>query len=104
MERIYSNTAKDKIPEQLIEVGFDTLDFGSFVSPKAIPQLKDTTEVLSGLTLSNTSTKLLSIVANLQGVQSRQQASRKLLIWAFHFFLYQKNFKREIQIQLLKNP
>ncbi|HNP48447.1 MAG TPA: hydroxymethylglutaryl-CoA lyase [Bacteroidia bacterium] len=60
---------KIKYLNSLLKVGFDTLDFGSFVSPKAIPQLKDTTEVLSGLTLSNTSTKLLSIVANLRGAE-----------------------------------
>lgn len=53
----------------LLQVGFDTLDFGSFVSPKAIPQMKDTTEVLKKLDLSATSTRLLAIVANLRGVQ-----------------------------------
>ena len=52
----------------LLEVGFDTLDFGSFVSAKAIPQLKDTREVLSLLQL-NHNTKLLAIVANLRGVE-----------------------------------
>ena len=52
----------------LLQVGFDTLDFGSFVSPKAIPQMADTAEVLSSLDLTNTSTKLLAIVANLRGV------------------------------------
>ncbi len=50
----------------LLSAGFDTLDFGSFVSPKAIPQLKDTAEVLSGLDLSGP-TKLLAIVANQRG-------------------------------------
>jgi hydroxymethylglutaryl-CoA lyase len=53
----------------LLQVGFDTLDFGSFVSPKAIPQLSDTTEVLKQLDLSSTQTKLLAIVANLKGVE-----------------------------------
>ncbi len=53
----------------LLRVGFDTLDFGSFVSPKAIPQLADTEEVLAKLDLSNTKTKLLAIVANLKGVE-----------------------------------
>ena len=43
----------------LLKVGFDTLDFGSFVSPKAIPQLKDTAEVLEGLDLGYSNTKLL---------------------------------------------
>ena len=52
---------------QLLKVGFDTIDFGSFVSPKAIPQLKDTVEVLSSLDLENTSSKLLAIIANTRG-------------------------------------
>ena len=53
----------------LLQVGFDTIDFGSFVSPKAIPQLRDTTSVLAQLDLNNTKTKLLAIVANLRGVE-----------------------------------
>ena len=53
----------------LLKVGFDTLDFGSFVSPKAIPQLKDTAQVLEGLDLSETKTKLLAIIPNLKGAQ-----------------------------------
>ena len=52
---------------QLLQVGFDTLDFGSFVSPKAIPQMRDTAEVLKHLDLSHTNTKLLAIVANQRG-------------------------------------
>jgi len=52
---------------QLLKVGFDTLDFGSFVSPKAIPQMRDTAEVLRQLDISSTSTKLLAIVANKRG-------------------------------------
>lgn len=54
---------------QLLQVGFDTIDFGSFVSPKAIPQMKDTAEVLSRLELDSTNTKLLAIVANLRGAE-----------------------------------
>ncbi len=53
----------------LLKVGFDRLDFGSFVSPKAIPQLRDTTEVLDQLDLSNTETQLLAIVANHRGAE-----------------------------------
>ena len=53
----------------LLAVGFDTLDFGSFVSPKAIPQMRDTAEVLAGLDLAKTNTKLLAIVANLRGAE-----------------------------------
>jgi hydroxymethylglutaryl-CoA lyase len=51
----------------LLKVGFDTIDFGSFVSPKAIPQMADTGEVLAGLDLSATNSKLLAIVANKRG-------------------------------------
>jgi hydroxymethylglutaryl-CoA lyase len=52
----------------LLKVGFDTLDFGSFVSPKAIPQMRDTAEVLEALDVP-TSTKLLAIVANARGAE-----------------------------------
>lgn len=54
---------------QLLEVGFDTIDFGSFVSPKAMPQMRDTAEVLELLDLFNTNTKLLAIIANQRGAQ-----------------------------------
>lgn len=54
---------------QLLKCGFHTIDFGSFVSPKAIPQLRDTAEVLSKLNLSSTQSKLLAIVANVRGAE-----------------------------------
>ena len=53
----------------LLRVGFDVLDFGSFVSPKAVPQMRDTAEVLAGLDLTSTQTKLLAIVANQRGAE-----------------------------------
>lgn len=53
----------------LLQVGFDTVDFGSFVSPKAIPQMRDTAEVLKGLDLDKTSSELLAIVANQRGTK-----------------------------------
>jgi len=53
----------------LLQVGFDTIDFGSFVSPKAIPQMQDTAEVLGKLDLSNTRSKLLAIIANYRGAE-----------------------------------
>ncbi|MDR6300413.1 hydroxymethylglutaryl-CoA lyase [Mesonia maritima] len=59
--------------QSLLRCGFDTIDFGSFVSPKAIPQMADTKEVLAQLDLSNTSSKLLAIVANLRGAQDAVQ-------------------------------
>ncbi len=57
----------------LLQVGFDVLDFGSFVSPKAIPQMADTKEVLANLNLSNTATKLLAIIANVRGAEEAVQ-------------------------------
>ena len=57
----------------LLQVGFDTLDFGSFVSPKAIPQMRDTKDVIPHLNLSNTNTKLLAIIANLRGAEEAVQ-------------------------------
>lgn len=54
---------------QLLKVGFDTIDFGSFVSPKAIPQLRDTAEVLKKLDMANTKSKLLAIIANTRGAE-----------------------------------
>jgi len=53
----------------LLKVGFDTIDFGSFVSPKAIPQMADTKEVIRNLELGNTKSKLLAIVANVRGAE-----------------------------------
>ncbi len=55
--------------QSLLRCGFDTIDFGSFVSPKAIPQMADTKEVLAQLDLSSTKSKLLAIVANVRGAQ-----------------------------------
>lgn len=62
---------EDKIGylQNLLKVGFDTLDCGSFVSSKVIPQLKDTGEVIRSLDLTSTKTKLLVIVANLRGAE-----------------------------------
>ena len=68
---------KDFIPTEtkidyintLMQVGFDTIDFGSFVSPKAIPQMSDTAEVLANLELENTTSKLLAIIANVRGAE-----------------------------------
>ena len=53
----------------ILKVGFDTVDFGSFVSPKAIPQMRDTAQVLEQLDLSVGSSKLLAIIANVRGAQ-----------------------------------
>lgn len=68
---------KDFIPTErkvqyiqaILRCGFDAVDFGSFVSPKAIPQMRDTAEVLGQLDLSATRSKLLAIVANVRGAE-----------------------------------
>ncbi|HVK97827.1 MAG TPA: hydroxymethylglutaryl-CoA lyase [Flavisolibacter sp.] len=53
----------------LLKVGFHTIDFGSFVSPKAIPQMADTKEVIQHLKIENSTSKLLTIVANVRGAE-----------------------------------
>ena len=68
-----STEVKAKYINSLLKVGFDTIDFGSFVSPKAIPQMRDTAEVLSKLDLSTTESKLLAIVANVRGANDACQ-------------------------------
>lgn len=59
--------------QSLLRVGFDTIDFGSFVSPKTIPQMQDTAAVLAQLDLSKTQSKLLAIIANTQGAMEASQ-------------------------------
>jgi hydroxymethylglutaryl-CoA lyase len=62
--------------QALLKVGFHTIDFGSFVSPKAIPQMADTTEVISKLQLQNSSSRLLAIVANVRGAEDAAQQEK----------------------------
>ncbi|MBK7035363.1 MAG: hydroxymethylglutaryl-CoA lyase [Bacteroidetes bacterium] len=61
---------------QLLKVGFDTIDFGSFVSPKAIPQMADTAEVLNQLDLSGSKSKLLAIIGNVRGAEDAVKFER----------------------------
>ena len=70
---IIPTKAKITYLQALLRVGFDTIDFGSFVSPKAIPQMQDTAEVLAKLDLSKTNSKLLAIIANTQGAIEASQ-------------------------------
>jgi len=69
IKRFIPTELKVRYLQSLLSVGFDTLDFGSFVSSKAIPQMQDTSMVLSQLDLTGTQTKLLAIVANLRGAE-----------------------------------
>ncbi|MGO2103382.1 MAG: hydroxymethylglutaryl-CoA lyase [Psychroflexus halocasei] len=73
IKNFISTDKKAKYIQSLLNCGFDTIDFGSFVSPKAIPQMRDTAEVLDQLDLSRTQSKLLAIVANLRGAQDACQ-------------------------------
>ncbi|MGY6743483.1 MAG: hydroxymethylglutaryl-CoA lyase [Cecembia sp.] len=73
MEGFIDTAIKAAYINQLLEVGFDTIDFGSFVSPKAIPQMRDTAEVLSLLDLHRSKSKLLAIVANTRGAEDALQ-------------------------------
>ena len=77
--------------QSLLRVGFDTIDFGSFVSPKAIPQMVDTAEVLSQLDLSESSSKLLAIVANSRG--ALMAASHKEIDFLGYPFSISENFQ-----------
>lgn len=60
---------KTEYINSLLRVGFDTIDFGSFVSPKAIPQMADTKDVIKGLEISKSKSKLLAIIANTRGAE-----------------------------------
>ena len=65
--------AKIKYVQSLLTVGFDVIDVGSFVSPKAIPQMRDTAEVLRNIDTTETKSELLVIVANLRGALEAAQ-------------------------------
>jgi len=77
--------------QSLLRVRFDTIDFGSFVSPKAIPQMVDTAEVLSQLDLSSTQSKLLAIVANSRGALAA--AAHKEIDFLGYPFSISENFQ-----------
>ena len=88
----------------LLKVGFHTIDFGSFVSPKAIPQMRDTAEVLSKLSLDDTDSKLLAIVANNRGaVQAASFDEIQYLGYPFSVSetFQQRNTKRSIEDSLV---
>ncbi len=77
--------------QSLLGCGFDTIDFGSFVSPKAIPQMVDTAEVLSQLDLTTTKSKLLAIVANVRGAQNA--AEHEAIDYLGYPFSISENFQ-----------
>ena len=77
--------------QSLLRIGFDTIDFGSFVSPRAIPQMQDTAEVLSQLDLSVSNSKLLAIIANVRGAKAA--ASFKEIDYLGFPFSISENFQ-----------
>ncbi|PQV46854.1 hydroxymethylglutaryl-CoA lyase [Jejuia pallidilutea] len=77
--------------QSLLRVGFDTIDFGSFVSPKAIPQMVDTSAVLEQLDLSKTTSKLLAIIANTRG--ANDAAQHKTINYLGYPFSISENFQ-----------
>lgn len=83
--------AKVQYIQSLLRCGFDTIDVGSFVSPKAIPQMKDSAEVLHALDLSNTDSKLLTIVANTRGAEAAVQ--HKMVDYLGYPFSISENFQ-----------
>ncbi|HUH46903.1 MAG TPA: hydroxymethylglutaryl-CoA lyase [Arenibacter sp.] len=82
---------KVKYIQSLLNCGFDTIDFGSFVSPKAIPQMADTAEVLRQLDLSRTQSKLLAIVANVRGAE--EAADHAAIHYMGYPFSISENFQ-----------
>mgnify|MGYP001059059058 CR=1 FL=1 len=97
---------KIKYLNNLLKVGFNTLDFGSFVSPKAIPQMKDTAELVNELSLSNT--KLLSIIANERGAEDAANF-KQVDVVGFPFSVSEQfqqrntNSNREQALEVVKN-
>ena len=79
----------------ILEVGFDTVDFGSFVSPKAIPQMRDTADVLSRLNLNGSTSKLLAIVGNQRGAEDAVQFD-EITYLGFPFSISSTFLKRNI--------
>ncbi len=90
---------------QILKCGFDTIDFGSFVSPKAMPQMRDTAEVLNGLQLKSSSSKLLAIVANVRGAEDAVQWD-EITFLGFPFSIsetfQQRNANSSIEESLLR--
>lgn len=84
---------KVKYLNKLLEVGFDVLDFGSFVSPKAIPQMADTKDVIPQLNLNGSKTKLLAIIANTRGAEEAVQYS-EITYFGFPFSISETFQKR----------
>jgi hydroxymethylglutaryl-CoA lyase len=93
---------KAKYINQLLKVGFDTIDFGSFVSPKAIPQMRDTSLLLDFLDISEGGTKLLAIVANQRGAEEACQFE-KISYLGYPFSISETFQKRNTNASILES-
>ncbi|MCS7086141.1 MAG: hydroxymethylglutaryl-CoA lyase, partial [Bacteroidia bacterium] len=93
LERFVPTELKIEYLNALLAVGFDALDFGSFVSEKAVPQMRDTAEVLTRLDLDSTHTQLLAIVANLRGAQEA------VMFEAIHFLGFPFSVSETFQLK-----
>jgi len=92
IEMFIPTAVKTAYINQLFRAGFETVEVGSFVSPKAIPQMKDTPEVIAGLDLRGTDTKVMALVANMKG---GLEAVRYNLIDQLYFpFALSETFQR----------
>lgn len=91
IKRWIPTAQKIRYAQSLLKVGFDVLDIGSFVSPKAIPQMQDTAEVLAGLDRSESKTELLTIVANERGAISA--CAEPEVDWLGYPFSISENFQ-----------
>jgi hydroxymethylglutaryl-CoA lyase len=80
LERFIPTSVKIEYINKLLQVGFDTIDFGSFVSSKAIPQMADTARVLAELNLEGSKSKLLAIVANKRGAEEASQHAHMMYL------------------------
>ena len=102
----YPISTEDKVHyiNQLLQVGFHTIDFGSFVSPKAIPQMADTKEVVAQLNMDETETKLLAIIANERGAKDACEFEQ-ITYLGFPFSVsetFQQNNTRATQIEAIE--
>ncbi len=102
LTRFIPTEDKARYINALMKVGFDVIDFGSFVSPKAIPQLKDTAQVLSKIDLSVSDTRLLAIVANTRGGEDAAQFDEISYI-GFPFSISPTFLKRNINSNIEKS-
>ena len=103
LKKIIPTQSKIGYINSLLQVGFDIIDFGSFVSPKSIPQLSDTDEVVRALEVSDTKTKLMVVIGNCRGAESAAQYDA-ISYLAFPFSTSETFLQKNINSTLKKAP